>query len=353
LRDADFRRILLIKPSALGDVIHALPVLDRLRARFPEATIDWFITPENAELVRHHPALSNVVMFDRKVLANFGRSVSATLGMFRLLWSLRRRRYDLVIDLHGQLRSALFCFATRSKTRIGFNRTREGAWLVYTHRVDMPTMEAHAVDRYLWISELLGLEPAAPSFTIRVPPQATARVDALLKAAGADARPLAVIVPGTVWETKHWSAEGFAGVARELLARGMQLVLAGAPQDRPRCRAVAAAAPGVYDLCGKTNLPELASLIDRSAVCVTNDSGSMHLAVAMDRPVVSVFGPTNPVRTGPYGRPEAVVQAGVECAPCYFKKLTQCPHDHRCMHEVTPALVLARIDSLLATARAA
>src|SRR5690242_15974019 len=124
LRSRQFRRILLIKPSAVGDVVHTLPVLVKLRARYPEARIDWLITPENADLVRHHPALSNTVLFPRRSFAQFGRSWPATLGPLALLSTIRRGRYELVIDMHGQFRSAVFTLASGAPVRIGFDRPR-------------------------------------------------------------------------------------------------------------------------------------------------------------------------------------------------------------------------------------
>jgi heptosyltransferase-2 len=126
------------------------------------------------------------------------------------------------------------------------------------------------------------------------------------------------------------------------------VVIAGSPKERARCGEVAAACPGACDLSGQTSLAEFAALVNRSAVSVTNDSGSMHLAVALDRPVVSVFGPTDPLRIGPYGRPHAAVWAGLPCAPCYFKSLSQCPHDHACMRRVTADMVIERLEGVLA-----
>src|SRR6516164_8060623 len=108
LRFRPFQRILLIKPSAVGDVVHTLPVLVKLRARYPEARIDWLITPENADLIRHHPALSNAIFFPRNDFARIGRNWPATLGPLRLLSTLLGGRYDLIVDLHGQFRSAIF-----------------------------------------------------------------------------------------------------------------------------------------------------------------------------------------------------------------------------------------------------
>jgi ADP-heptose:LPS heptosyltransferase len=166
----------------------------------------------------------------------------------------------------------------------------------------------------------------------------------LLDRPGMVGRPLAVLVPGTSWETKHWHVQGFAEVARHLAASGRAVVLAGSATERERCRAVAELCPGVLDLCGRTTLPELAALLRHAAVCVTNDSGSMHLAVALGRPVVSIFGPTDPVWIGPYGRPDAVVRAELPCAPCYLRTVRRCPHGHACMTAVTGAMVIERLE---------
>jgi lipopolysaccharide heptosyltransferase I len=368
LRERPFRRILLIKPSAVGDVIHTIPVLARLRQRYPDARIDWLLTPPIADLIRHHPALSNPVLFDRRNLAHFGRGWAATRGLARLLLKLRRARYELVIDLHGQLRSAIFTLVTRAPVRIGFDRprrtrgprrlveaayvhgwtgTREGAWVAYTHCIPIPSLDVHAVDRYLWVAPMLGLSAGPPDFRVPIPAAAARAVADMLSRHGVRGQEYAVLVPGTTWETKHWPPERFAMVGRTLAHAGRRVVLAGASGERARCRAVADHCPGAVDLCGQTSLSELAALLAGAAVCVTNDSGSMHLAVALGRPVVSVFGPTDRVWIGPYGRPEAVVRAaGVACSPCYLRKLNACRHGHACMNEATVAMVLERIERI-------
>jgi lipopolysaccharide heptosyltransferase II len=235
----------------------------------------------------------------------------------------------------------------------GWTGAREGAWVAYTHRILLPTLDAHAVDRYLWLGPLLDLPEGPPDFRLPVPDAAEERIDAVLRRHGLADRPLAVLVPGTIWETKHWHVEGFAGVARHLAARGKAVVLAGSPREQARCRAVAAACPGVRDLAGQTALSDLAALLRRATICVTNDSGSMHLAVALGRPVVSVFGPTDPLWIGPYGRPHNVVRADVPCAPCYLRALRRCPYGHRCMAEVSAADVIERVEQTLAAAQAA
>jgi lipopolysaccharide heptosyltransferase I len=370
LRFKQFERILLIKPSAVGDVIHTVPVLVKLRARYPAARIDWLLTPPIAELIRHHPAVSNVLLFARHDYTRFSRSWRAGTRLLELLSSIWRNRYDLVIDLHGQFRSALFTLASGAPTRIGFDApqrgavltgrrlpkeaylhgwtgAREGAWMAYTHRLPIPTLDAHAVDRYLRLVPMLGLDDDPPDFRIPVPPQAQAYVAGLLKRYGLAAREFAVLVPGTIWETKHWTVEGFVQVANYLCQKNRGVVLAGSAKERSRCQAVAAACPQVCDLSGQTTLSQLAALIERASFCLTNDSGSMHLTVALNKPVVSIFGPTDPLWIGPYGRPHAVVRADVPCSPCYLRKLRSCPNGHACMKEVTPLMVIERVKKML------
>ncbi len=379
LRRRQFQRILLIKPSAVGDVIHTLPILAKLRRRYPEAQIDWVLTPAIAELIGHHPALSNVVFFDRGVSGGLTAPARQwrdwLSGIGKMLADLWRTRYDLVIDLHGQFRSAILTLATHAPVRIGFDRphlgprspldrqlvpnayrhgwtgAREGAWLAYTHRIPLPRSDIHAIDRYLWLVPMLGLDEGPAEFHVPIPPASESHIETLLSRYGLRRQSFAVVVPGTIWPTKHWHIEGFAAVARYLRGTGRGVVLAGSASERERCRAVANLAPGILDFSGQTTLSELAALIRHAELCVTNDSGSMHLTVALNRPVVSVFGPTDELWIGPYGRPEAVVRVQKECAPCYFRQLKDCPHDHACMRDVTPGMVIACIERVLSGAR--
>jgi lipopolysaccharide heptosyltransferase I len=376
LQSAEFSRILLIKPSALGDVVHTIPVLVKLRARYPHAQIDWLITPENAEVVRHHPALSNVVLFARRDFSKRGRRWRATVAFLDLLKQIRSAKYDLVVDMHGQVRSAFFSLISGAPVRIGFDRpikrsltvsaehdlknvpshgwrgAREGSWIAYTHRIPIPTLDVHAIDRYLWVAPLLGLDDDTPDLTIYLSSETIRNVERLLQEHGVPAsKPLVVLVPGTIWETKHWTIEGFAGVARQFIREGFAVALAGTKRDQKRCQQIAAAASGTCDLSGKTTPAELAALIRRAEVAVTNDSGSMHVAASLGKPMVSVFGPTNPVHIGPYERPESVVRVDLPCSPCNYRRLSQCPFDHACMKQVTSEMVVERARKILVTAK--
>ncbi|HEY1746737.1 MAG TPA: lipopolysaccharide heptosyltransferase II [Xanthobacteraceae bacterium] len=364
LRDREFSKILLIKLSAVGDVIHTMPVLNKLRRRYPEAQLDWLVTPAIGELLRQHPAISNVVEFARD-------DWSAPWRPLRLAAKLRRTRYDLVVDMHGQFRTAIFALATGAPVRIGFDRprksvwdasprkfpeetrkhawqgAREGSWLAYTHHIPVPTLDLHAVDRYVNVGPLLGLDGGAADFSFPISAEANNRIEALLDYYGAAGKKFAVLAPGTIWETKQWRRAGFAEVAHHFLQKGFAVVLAGAARERAVCAEVAKLEPGVINLAGETTLTELAALIRRAAICVTNDSGPMHLAVALDRPVVSIFGPTDPIWIGPYRRTDAVLQANLACSPCYLRQLSRCPNEHRCMTEVSATAVVERVEAVM------
>jgi heptosyltransferase I len=364
LRQCDFRKILLIKLSAVGDVIHTIPVLNKLRRRYPAAELDWLVTPAIGELLRHHPAISNVIAFARE-------DWSAPWRPLQLGFDLRQTGYDLVVDMHGQLRTAIFTLATGAPVRIGFDRpraavwdassrefpeetrkhawqgAREGSWLAYTHHIPVPTLDLHAVDRYLNVGPLLGLDEGPADFSFPIPREATDRINALLDYYGAADKKLAVLAPGTIWETKEWRSDGFAEVARHLLQQGFAVTLIGAGRERDVCAEVARLAPGTINLAGETTLSELAAIVRRSAISVTNDSGPMHLAVAVDRPVVSIFGPTDPIWIGPYGRSDAVLQAKLSCSPCYLRQLRRCPNAHACMKEISAQAVIERVERAL------
>jgi heptosyltransferase I len=375
LRDRDFRRILLIKLSAVGDVVHTFPVLNRLRRHFPTARIDWVVKPAIAELIRHHSAIDKVVLYADHASSHPWQSAwAAAAAARRLIKELRSAHYDLVIDLQGQIRTAILALASGAPLRIGFDRprsqvwqaserqlprlarkhawqgAREGSWLAYTHRLAIPTLDMHAVDRYLRFGSMLGLTEDGVDFSFAIPEDSVARADHLINEhlGGHGNSGLAAIAPGTVWETKHWSSEGFAQVARHLMRKNFAVALIGSNRERAICTQVANMAPGSVNLAGKTSLSELAAVVRRATICVTNDSGPMHLAVALDRPVVSIFGPTDSLWIGPYRRPGSVVSAAIPCSPCYLRQLSSCSHRHACMHRVSAGAVIDRIEATLA-----
>jgi lipopolysaccharide heptosyltransferase I len=305
------RRILIIKPSALGDIVHALPILHLVRRRWPEAHIAWLVNPAFAGLLDGNPDLNEVIRFDRREHGS------------AFLWSLRRRRFDLTVDLQGLLRSGLLSWISGAKDRVGFANAREGAAWCYSQRVVVSDVEQHALDRYLILSDAIGCGKEPVEFIL---PRAALNAN-LLPAADS---PYAVLLPATNWATKRWPIEYFAALCEPLTKRfGLQTVVAGGTD--------------AVEMAAKTSLPQLVTLLEGASVVIANDSGPMHIAAALDRPLVTMFGPTNPVRTGPFRRMETVVRLEIVCSPCYSRS---CSHQS-CLRWLTPEMVMAEVRAAL------
>lgn len=340
----DFRRILIIKPSSLGDVIHALPVLHGLRRRFPDARIEWLISTVLVDLLEGHPELDEVIPFDRNRFAHVGWRAGVTIEFLRFVRSLRARRYDLIIDLQGLFRSGFMAWAAGARTRIGFADAREFGWIFCNRRVRLPSRDVHAADRNYRVAEPLGFANLPMSCTLPIRDAARSRARTLLSEAGITAgRPWVAVAPGARWETKRWPPAHFAALADRIAREtDAQIVLIGGPDETDLGRAVAArAATPTADLIGRTTLPELVAVIDTADLVITNDSGTKDIAAALERPLICVYGPTSEIRTGPMMGRGVVVRRDLDCSPCYLKKLSQCPFDHACLAELSPDRVAA------------
>ena len=307
------RRILLVKPSALGDVVHALPVAALLKRRWPESRLSWLVARPFAPLLETNPHVDETIPFDRGRGESFRRhSGQAT----RLARTLRGGNFDLAIDLQGLLRSGWLTWQTRAARRVGFAAAREGSPLFYTDRVPSRPGERHAVERYLDVAEHLGCGRSPVMFDLPTTDADERAVDVLLEPLAG--RPFAALLPGTNWVTKRWPASHFAELATRLPNEtGLAVVIAGGPDAADAARAIRQAAPDALNLTGRTAVRELVALLRRASLAITNDSGPMHIAAALGRPLVSTFGPTNPHRTGPYERGRSVVRLDVVCSPCY------------------------------------
>jgi lipopolysaccharide heptosyltransferase I len=323
------QRILLIKPSALGDVVHALPVLNLLKRRWPDAQVSWLVSSAFAGLLEGHPELHEVIRFDRHRFASAWWNPAALLELIRFGRDLRRRHFDLVIDLQGLFRSGFTTRIVRAPLRVGFANAREMAWLFYTHRVPVDSPDQHALDRYLLVAEALGCGREPVEFKFALDDRDRHAVRQLT--GGADR--YVVLIPGTNWPTKRWPVEHFASLLEPLRDRfDLQTVVAGSRSETD----LASQIPGAINLAGKTNLRQLVALLESAALVIANDSGPMHIAAALDRPLVTMFGPTNPVRTGPWNRDESVVRVDIPCSPCYSRR---CSHTS-CMHWLPASAVL-------------
>ena len=343
LRSLRPRRVCLIKPSSLGDVVHAFPLLASLRRHWPDARIAWVVNRGLRSLVDGHPDLDEVIPFDRNQIRLHPRAMG---DVGRFLLGLRRRRFDLTIDLQGLLRSGIMTAATAAPVRVGLASAREGAPFFYNYRVDQETREIHAVDRLLKVAEAFGAETASIPTAVACSDDDRLWACATLKSLP---RPRVAFNVGARWLTKQWPPAHFAEVARRAQVElGAGLILVGAPEDRPLVDALRShlgqTTVPPLDLCGATTLPQLAALASELDLFVSNDTGPLHLAAAAGAPCVGIHTCTSPTRTGPYGANSVAVQSCVWCAPSYRKTCDRM----ECMTELTPDRVWAVVKAQLA-----
>ena len=323
------RKILIIKPSSLGDVIHGLPVLHALSLRFPEAELHWVVAKGFDGILEDHPLIHRLWIIDKESWKKPGNIARTCVDLKRLWRDLRREKFDLVIDLQGLFRSAMICLFTGAKERVGFESAKEGAKFTYKYRVGTET-EVHAVERNLLLAQFVGCEPAGPVFAL----PALGEVPEIAKGMGQ----YAVIAPSAATLVKRWPAECFGRVASLL---PIPSIIVGGRSDAALGDEVARLSGSrAVSLAGKTSIKELGAIIRSAKFLVTSDSGPMHLAAALSIPVFAIFGPTSPVRTGPYGKIHTIIRLELPCSPCFTRK--PCA-DWRCIREVTPEMVLEAI----------
>ena len=336
---------MIVKPSSLGDIAAALIVIEPLRRRFPDATIDWVVGEKYSDLLLDVPGIDRLLLFDRE---SWKRPASWPLALkkfLRLVREARRARYDVAIDLQGLTRSALITFLSGARTRLGFSTARELSSLFYNRRIAVPEGTVHAVDRYLLAAEELGAAAPCVSFPLVPKPEASARVRDLLDAGGAG-EPLVVLNPTARWETKRWMPDRYAEAGdyvREVL--GGSAVMIGGADERETVSSVARMMKGeCIDLSGKLTLGELTALLAMASALVTNDTGPMHIAAAVGTPVVAIFGPTDPARTGPCGRHRAI-RASAPCSPCLSRRCGKA--ELECMKSISTAQVTTALREVL------
>ncbi|MDE2484600.1 MAG: glycosyltransferase family 9 protein [candidate division NC10 bacterium] len=349
------QRILIIKPSSLGDVVNALPFLSSLRRRYPDRYIAWLVEEEAAELLLGHPLLDRVIVsgrrrWRREVRMPF-RGSAALREIAALIAELRQGRYDLVVDLQGLLKSALMVICAGARFRVGLAGAREGSERALTHVVPLPPGPLHAVDRYLEVARFLGADSLLKTFVFPSRPDDGARAEALLAEAGVKPDSLVIALnPQARWTTKLWGEERFARLG-EMLARqhGARILVIGSSSDLPLARRLANGMdPAPFVAAGRTDLKVLIALLKRIDLLVTVDSGPMHLAAALGTPLIALFGPTDPRLIGPYGGDGVVLRVPLPCSPC-SKRRCQIKEDRLCMHSISVEQVAEAASTLLAT----
>lgn len=324
-------KILVIKPSSLGDVIHALPFLDALKNSFPDSIIDWVISKNLKGLLEDNPLINKLILLNKDSWKSL-RNIPRTLSEFSALnKTLKTEDYDIVVDLQGLLRSGLIAFSTSKTLKIGFSDAREGSKFMYDRKI-LVNGNMHAVDKCLMVAKGIGADIKQVKFPIYVD---TATVEKIASVIG-NSKEYVVVMPSSRWVTKRWPAEKYASLISKIPAT---VIITGGKEDKDIAEEILRLAmypDNIIDLCGRTDLKELAALIWGAKAVVTNDSGPMHIAAGLEKPVIALFGPTDPVKTGPYGWQKngnlSVIKADVPCSPCRKKKKCK---EFICMEQIS------------------
>jgi len=319
-------RVLVVKLSSIGDLIHTLPAVHCLKSGL-NATIDWVVQDSYAELVRCFTDVSQVIPFYRK---SFFRRYSEFIAHLRL------HRYDLVLDFQGILKSAIVTRLAHGQRTIGPSFPREGSRFLYPELAGLPNRTRHAVDEHYDFIRHLALPELDPQFPMAFPLQ-------LLS----EPQPRVAIVPVSRWPSKNWPLPFFAEVGRAIQEHAnASIILIGGPGDIGPCTDLAAEFKGrAINMAGKLTLTQLGGFLKEMNLVISNDSGPAHIAAALGTPTLTIFGPSDPVRTSPYGNGNQVLKGRLRCQPCLSRVCRF--KDNSCVRTVTPQIVIAAAMDML------
>ncbi|MBI5328379.1 MAG: lipopolysaccharide heptosyltransferase II [Deltaproteobacteria bacterium] len=334
-------KILIIKLSSIGDVVHTLPALYALRSAYQSAKIDWLVEEEPSNILLGHPLLDEVFVIKKK---GWLKDFKNTYGIAK---KVRALNYDMVLDFQGLFKSGLWVFLSKGERRIGFDKSREFSHLFLNERLHAYNPDMHAVDRYLDIVKHLDIQCGEIKFPLYITESEKKKVSELMKVNGIlDGTPFIIVNPMARWETKLWEEKKFADMCNGIANRfSCKVVMIGASSEKENNQILSLTGNKVIDLTGKTTLKELACLMSLSQMVVTVDSGPMHIAAAAAVPVVAIFGPTAPWRTGPYGEMHTVIRKELSCSPCFSMICRS--KDKMCMKEIEVGDVLKAVENRL------
>ncbi|HEY6863645.1 MAG TPA: lipopolysaccharide heptosyltransferase II [Burkholderiales bacterium] len=329
-------RILIVAPNWIGDTLLAQPLFARLRRKLPSAVIDAMAPPWTAPVLRRMPEISDVIE------APFLHGRLELRARWRLGRSLRAHQYDEAIVLPNTFKAALVPFFAEIPLRVGYvGETRYGL-LTLAHKLDEKKLPLMA-ERYAQLAERPGAAPLRPLAPAKLNVDEANLIITLGRLGLSRAKPVAALCPGAEYgPSKRWPAGHFAALAKKLAAMGRAVWIFGSPNDRPIGEEIAKLADGAaVNLCGRTDLAAAIDLLSIAEIVITNDSGLMHLAAAVGRPVVALYGSSSPDHTPPLTKRARIVRTGIDCSPCFAR---DCPlGHHKCMVDLTPERVLREI----------
>ncbi len=339
------RKILIIKLSSLGDIVHTLPVLPLLKERFPEGEISWLVEKKYQPLLLKNPFINSLMTVDTLRWRKKPLYPSTYGEIFSSIRELRRGRFDLAIDFQGLIKSGLLAFLTGVSLRLGFGKDnlREPWSSIFLNRSrPSAAQEIHVIDKNLGLLKPLGIDSKRVEFPLVVSEDAERYVTEGLRAL--KLKEFIIINPGGGWRSKRWSPEKYASLADMIIGEmGYQILLTWGPGERELATEIASRMKNSPAISFSTDIPQLIALIKRAKLLVGGDSAPLHLAVACRIPVVGIYGPSDPDRNGPYNPADIVIRRKVPCAPCYKR---DCPAEP-CLGAITPQEVFKGVNQRL------
>ena len=335
-------RILIIKLSAIGDVIHALPVSYAIKETFPDAHVTWAVEPPARELLVDNPYIDEILLFEKKKFKSFGGFLK-NFGPLRQ--KLRAGRFDIALDLQGLGKSAALAYFSRAPRRLGMCNMRELSDRI-SEPVRGPNAGGHIVERYLDVARAIGCRVEEVRFPLVVSERdKTLAHDALCHAGVPDGAAYAVLAVGANWPNKRWPTRSYAALSDWLYEKSVIPVFVGGGSLDENLVAdiVAQASIPPVSLVGKTSLKQLAAVVGGARVAVGGDTGPVHLAAGLKVPTVMLMGPTDANRNGPYGQQENAIEVGRPCRYCWKRA---CPKGIDCLAAIPVSAVTEKLDAL-------
>jgi 3-deoxy-D-manno-octulosonic-acid transferase/heptosyltransferase-1 len=342
-------KILIIKLSSIGDVVHALPFLEAVKNRHPASHIDWLIEEEASQIISGHPLINRIIVSKRKswekevlIPLKLKKTFSEAKDFYK---DIRTSSYDIVVDLQGLFRSGFLAAISKGKRKIGMSGGREGASFFLNEPPVPVDYNQHAIDRYLKLAAFLDCETGCFKGEIPVFEKDRKKADEILLSFR-KSKQIIAINPMAKWKTKLWEPDKFSELALRLVEAGdYEVIFTGSASDRPVIDNILGKTgkDGMMNLAGMTNLKELAHIYSKCSVLICTDTGPMHIAAAMGCRVVALFGPTSPLRTGPYGPGHMVIKSKDGCGPCFKKECV----DPKCMKDISVDMVMDEVKKVL------
>ena len=334
----EFRKVLVVRLSSLGDIIHTLPAVHQLRRALPKAQIHWVVKKKHHDLLQGNPLLDEVIPVDTDGWKGDPVSKETFSQVKGLAGRLQWEKYDLVVDFQGSIKSGLISYLTHSPFRLGFSPSccREPLSALFTNEwVTLRRGKYHKVEMYGDLLKGIGIEfPGLPAVCVR-PPSDGGGIDNFLEREVGNHKPRVAINPGARWETKRWPLEYWSRLADFLQAQGAKVIIVWGPGEREMASEVGALMSFFPIIAPLTNLKQLLFLLSRVDLVIAGDTGPLHLAAAMGTPVIGLYGPTDPLLNGPYGQMERVIETDLSCRGCWKRVCTE----GTCMRSISPEKV--------------